>query len=261
MKDDSILFLGTSDAMPSVERSHASLLLRLAGQTILLDAGEPAARTMARECVDFGGLDAVAVSHLHPDHVGGLLQVIVAMWLEAKRSRDIPVYMPAEGIEVFHKLVHATYLFPEMIKFKVDFRPWRDGQPVTIGNVQVTPHKTTHLDSIRQIGGAKHGLACEPFLIEIAGNGKRVVYSGDMGSPRDLACALGRPLDLLVTECAHFSARPLFEMLRGRPIKRIAMTHLGRKLWADQAQLRPLAAQCGLDGDLVIARDGMRLNL
>ena len=38
-----IQFLGTSDGLPSADRFHASLLLRLAGQIILLDAASLAA--------------------------------------------------------------------------------------------------------------------------------------------------------------------------------------------------------------------------
>ena len=55
----SITFLGTSDGLPSADRHHASLLLRLAGQTILLDCGEPCSHTLKRMGVDFRNLDAV----------------------------------------------------------------------------------------------------------------------------------------------------------------------------------------------------------
>ena len=259
MSTDSITFLGTSDAVPSWERSHASLSLHMAGRTLQLDCGEPCAKNLAFECVDFGKIDAILLSHLHPDHVAGLPQVIIGMWLEAKRTRDIPVYMPAEGIETFSKLILTTYLFPELIKFNVDFRPVHDGQTFTIGAVHVTPHRTTHLDSIRRVAGDKHGIACEPFLYELAANGKRIAYSGDLGEAPDLLPVLDRPLDLLVTECAHFSPISLFETLRDKPIKRVAMTHLHRQLWEKRDELPAMAQEYGLADKLVIARDGMKL--
>ena len=259
MPADTITFLGTSDAIPSWERSHASLVAHMAGQTILLDCGEPCAKNLAFECVDFGMIDAILLSHLHPDHVAGLPQVIIGMWLESNRKHDIPVFMPAEGIETFRKLILTTYLFPELIKFNVDFRPLSDGQSFAIGAVQVTPHLTSHLDSIRRVAGNKHGIACEPFLYELAANGKRMAYSGDMGEARDLLTVLDRPLDLLVTECAHFSPQSLFETLRDKPVRRVALTHLHRQLWAKQEELPAMAKEYGLADKLVIARDGMKV--
>lgn len=259
MAKDTVTFLGTSDAVPSWERSHASLVAHLAGQIILLDCGEPCAKNLAFECVDFGKISAILLSHLHPDHVAGLPQVIIGMWLEAKRTRDIPVFMPAEGVETFRKLILTTYLFPELIKFNVDFRPLSDGQTFALGTVQVTPHRTTHLDSIRRIAGDKHGIACEPFLYELAANGKRIAYSGDLGEAQDLLVVLERPLDLLVTECAHFSPKSLFETLRDKPVKRVVMTHLHRQLWDKKDGLPAMAADYGLADKLVIARDGMKV--
>ncbi len=261
MADDSILFLGTSDAVPGWDRSHACLVARLAGQIIVLDCGEPAAKNMAFECVDFGAIEAIALSHLHADHVAGLLQVITAMWLEAKRSREIPVYLPAEGIETFRRLLDTTYLFPELIKFNVDLRPLKAGEPFAVGPVRVTPHRTTHLDSIRRIGGERRGIACEPFLFEMGANGKRLVYSGDLGSARDLEPALDGPLDLLVCECAHISPESLFEMLHNRSVKHLVLTHLSRTIWDEQGRLLELARRHGYADRCTIARDGMMVNL
>lgn len=259
MATDTITFLGTGDAVPSWERSHASLAVQMASQSLVLDCGEPCAKNLALACVDFGKIDAILLSHLHPDHVAGLPQVIIGMWLEAKRTRDIPVFMPAEGIETFRKLILATYLFPELIKFNVDFRPLSDGRTFTVGPVQVTPHLTTHLESIRRIAGNKHGVACEPFLYELAANGKRIAYSGDMGEAGDLLAVLDRPLDLLVTECAHFSLPSLLKTLRGKPIRRVALTHLHRQLWAKKEDLPAMAREYDLADRLIIVHDGMKL--
>ncbi len=68
-----------------------------------------------------------------------------------------------------------------------------------------------------------------------------------------------RPLDLLVTECAHFSLESLFETLRGKPIRRVALTHLHRQLWAKKEELPAMAKEYGLAEKLTIARDGMKL--
>jgi ribonuclease BN (tRNA processing enzyme) len=260
MSNDSVRFIGTSDARPSSGRSHASLLLRLAGQTILLDCGEPAARNLNEAGINCGAIDAIVLSHLHSDHVGGFLQVMMSMWLDAKRKSDIPVYMPAEGIDVFKKLLHATYFFRELIKFEPDFRPLQTGKTFSIGAVELTPYPTTHLDSIRRLAGERHGIACEAFLFRIAGGGKQIVYSGDMGAASDMEPVLDRPLDLLISECAHFSPESLFKTLRGKPIQRLAMTHMTRLLWEKQGKLPALAQPYCLSDKLVVAHDGLELS-
>ena len=70
-----------------------------------------------------------------------------------------------------------------------------------MNDIMVTPHPTTHLDSLKEITGKADA---ESFLFEMVSGGRRFIYSGDLGSPEDLHDVLLEPADLLICELATF---------------------------------------------------------
>ena len=237
---DSVTFLGTSDGLPSPDRNHASLLLRLAGQTILVDCGEPCSHTLKRMRVEFNSIDAVFVSHTHSDHVGGLPMLLQSMWLEG-RTRPLPLWTPHRAIRPLHDWLHACYLFEPLFKFRINWRAISPQKVGRVGNVKFCAHRTTHLDETRARFAKKFsrvGFDAFSFVFEAGRN--RIGYSADIGKPRDLTPLCTKPLGLLVVELAHFHPDDLIEFLRGRDVEYVAITHMGR---AVRARLREVRAR------------------
>jgi len=223
-----ITFLGTADGAPCAARAHAALLVDLAGQRMLLDCGEPCSRNLKIRGISYDSLDGVVISHTHNDHVGGLPMLLQAMWLETRR-RPLSLWLPAPAIAPLQRWLQHGYLFPEALPFRVRWRRHRPGAPWRTGALTGRSWPTTHLEPTRrrfqrrypQVGYAAYGIG-------LAGGGKRIAYSGDLGAVSDLVPLCRRPLDLLVVELAHIHPRDLVAFLRDRPIARIAVTHLGR---------------------------------
>src|ERR1041384_930055 len=115
---DSATLLGTSDGLPSPDRFHASLLLRLAGQTILVDCGEPCSHSLKRMGVDFNSIDAIVISHTHSDHVGGLAMLLQSMWLE-DRTSPLPLWLPAHAIRPLQDWLARGLFFRTPFKFPI----------------------------------------------------------------------------------------------------------------------------------------------
>jgi ribonuclease BN (tRNA processing enzyme) len=242
---NTITFLGTSDGLPSADRQHAALLLRLAGQTILLDAGEPCSHTLKRLGVDFNSLDAVVISHTHSDHIAGLPMLLQSMWLE-QRTRPLPVWLPRQAIPAFQRWMLACYLFPSKFDFKIRWHALADKKAIKSGEVALRAFRNSHLDRTRAMFARRYptlGFDAFSFLLEAAG--KRIAYSSDLGSVDDLTPLCVKPLDLLIVELAHFHPDRLVEFLRDRPVTHPVITHMGRpvraKLPAVKRCLRRLA--------------------
>lgn len=237
---DSLTFLGTSDGLPSPDRHHASLLLKLAGQTILLDCGEPCGHTLKRRGEDFNAIDLVVITHTHSDHIGGFPMLMQSMWLE-KRKRPLTVWLPAHAMPPLRKWLDACYLFEPLLGFPIKWVTLDTQAMMRCGAVQLRAFRTTHLDGLRRLFAKSHqSVQFNAFSILATGKGKRFGYSGDIGSPQDLLPMCEKPLDLLAVELAHFHPAAMFEFLQSKEVQRVAFTHMARSVKARFAEVRVL---------------------
>ncbi|MBI3415374.1 MAG: ribonuclease Z [Verrucomicrobia bacterium] len=231
---------GVGDGWPSGERGHSAFLYRFGDVQLLFDCGEPVSGSFKASGANYDAIDRIFLSHLNFDHIGGLFMLLQGFWLEG-RTKDLTIHLPAEGIVPIRQLLDAGYLFEELLPFRLSFDALHKGEAVSIGGVRVTPFANTHLDSLRVKFQAKHPQAFEAFSFLIEHDGVRVGHSADIGAPEDLVPLLKKPLDLLVSELAHFEAEKLFDYLRGQAIKRIIFVHLSRKYWDNFDTTRRLA--------------------
>lgn len=233
---------GVGDGWPGADRNHASFLYRLGRTTILVDCGEGVSARFKATGLPYDLIDSVFISHLHADHCGGFWMFIQGLWLE-QRKKDLPVYMPADGVKAFNQMLATSYLFPEIIPFRLKLEGLRAMRPVMTGDARVTPFRTTHLDRLRKEHRKNHAREYDAYSFLIEAHGLRIAHSADIGRPEDLAPLLRGPLDLLVCELAHFRAEDLFKYLDGRNIKRVIFVHVARPYWQDLKNTRLLAAK------------------
>lgn len=223
---DTVTFLGTANGLANAERNHAALLARLAGQTILLDAGQPCSQTLKRLGVGFDKLDAVVVTHAHSDHIGGLPMLLQSMWLDGRR-RPLPIWLPRATIRPLRAWLIACHLFPERLGFAIRWRPIPSC--IRIGKVRIRAVRNTHLNATRLRFGKRYPRAgYEAFSLLVETPRCRFVYSADIGAVSDLAPLCREPLDMLITELAHITAKELSDFLRTHDVRRVVITHMGR---------------------------------
>jgi len=141
-------------------------------------------------------------------------------------------------------MLHAAFLFEELLGFRLKFSPWNAGKPAAVGDVRVTPFPTTHLDTMRERFGKKYRIdfSAYCFLLETKG-GLRIGHSADLGRPEDLEPLVAKPLDLLVCELAHFTPEEIFTYLKDRRIGKVVFVHVGRDYWKNLSRVRRLAAK------------------
>jgi ribonuclease BN (tRNA processing enzyme) len=164
----------------------ASYLLRVGAASILLDIGQGSFARLAGT-LDPATLDAVVISHLHPDHFIDLVALRHYLRWEKPRRR-VRVIGP-EGLD---ERLDALHDEPGFSAASFDVEPLREGT-VSVGAFTIQATRVTHTESSFgfRVGGGVGGDASP------APTG--LVYSGDCGRAEDLDI-LTRPGDTLLCE-------------------------------------------------------------
>ncbi|TLW93869.1 MBL fold metallo-hydrolase [Saccharomonospora piscinae] len=176
--------LGSSGAWPEAGRACSGFLFRDGGTRIVLDLGYGTVSRLLEHCPD-GAVDAVVITHEHPDHCADLSALARVRHYRAAGEPRVPLYCPPGVLDV---LTAAEPTIDPSAVFDVcplDGRAtWRIGERIAdrIDALAVpVPHH------VPAVGVRLHGPSAT------------VAYTGDTG-PSDVLTELGAGADLFVAE-------------------------------------------------------------
>jgi len=118
-----LIFLGTSAAVPSSYRGHASIALRYFNETLLFDCGEGTQRQLIRSGTSYMRINRIFITHYHGDHFLGLPGLFQTMSL-GERVEPLYLYGPP-GIE--DVLSHLLSLCRTELSYEVVPKRLREG--------------------------------------------------------------------------------------------------------------------------------------
>lgn len=146
-----ITVLGTGSARPTIERHHSAHALNVHEQFYLIDCGE-GTQTRLLECgINPLKLNAAFITHLHGDHVYGLLPLISSMGLMGRRT-PFHVYAPSPMGEVMKD--HYKY-FDTNLPFEIVYH-----------EIDTTKHKMVYENSVMEVWSIplRHRLPTSGYL-------------------------------------------------------------------------------------------------
>ena len=76
-----VVILGSGASLPTLQRQASAVALQRHGEIFLLDCGEGTQLQWRRAGLRFGKLKAICISHLHGDHVNGLVGLLQTLSL------------------------------------------------------------------------------------------------------------------------------------------------------------------------------------
>ncbi len=109
-----ITFLGTGSGVPSPERGLASVAVQRQGELILFDCGEATQIQYRRAGLGFAPLSTIAISHMHGDHVTGLLGLLMSLQM-ADREDALDLYGPpgvGQYVELSRRCLYTKFGYP-----------------------------------------------------------------------------------------------------------------------------------------------------
>src|SRR5436305_6161164 len=145
MRSTRLRFLGCGDAFGNGGRLHTCFHLEGEDEPLLIDCGATALQALKRERIDPATVGWVALTHLHGDHFGGLVWLI----LEGRstgRSKPLLISGPVGTEARVRAAADALYAgsLSAAMPFPVTFREYAERQPVTMGDAVVTPFEVAH---------------------------------------------------------------------------------------------------------------------
>ncbi len=134
-----LTFLGTSASRPTVERGVSAIALVREGETFLVDCGEGTQRQMMRWGVSFN-LGDLLLTHLHTDHVLGVLGLLRTMALQG-RTEPMRLFGP-RGTQAL--LRRADGWGVEKLTFPLTVQDIAPGEPLRRAGYDLLPFPVDH---------------------------------------------------------------------------------------------------------------------
>ncbi len=257
-----VVFLGTGNALPSVERANTALVLMAAPgeRAVLVDCGGDPYRNLARAGIDAERVSDLVITHAHIDHIGGLPSLIESFRIAGRRS-PLHIYANQHALAVARDLL-AAFAFELTLDrwpFAVELHELTWGESLVIGHFTVVPLPTEH--TVPSLG-----LRFTP----VAG-GPTLAYTSDT----KLAPALddiARGADLFIAEATyprgsedaalavrHLTITQAATVAQGARAKALALVHLSAGHQRDRAVRRE--ARAAFRGEVILPRDGLVLEI
>ncbi|OEU87225.1 MBL fold metallo-hydrolase [Streptomyces abyssalis] len=243
--------VGCSGSFPSAESACSSYLVEAGGYRLLLDMGNGALGELQRHSGLYD-LDAVALSHLHPDHCIDMCGYFVARYYrhEGGRCEPIPVYGP-RGTERRLTVAYGDTPSDSAMSEVFDFRALTAGGAFELGPFSVRTEEVAH------------PVESYAFRVTHRESGRTLVYSGDTGTCGALT-ELARDADLFLCEASftdgkedipglHLNGREAGECAQDAGVERLVLTHVPP--WTD-AKVNLRDAKDVFEGPVELARPG-----
>ncbi|MDR8019534.1 MBL fold metallo-hydrolase [Nesterenkonia aerolata] len=255
-----LTIIGCSGSFPGPESPASCYLLTAEheGKTwrVILDLGNGSLGKLQQHMA-LEDLDAVCLSHLHPDHFMDLCGLHVAIrWRPGGwPGIHVPVFGPSHTAE---RIAYAYGLDPDPgMHPDFDFRTWQPRTPVTIGPFTITPVPVRH--------PIDEAYALRVETLGTDGSVRVLTYSGDTDACDGLVEA-AQGADVFLCEAAfedgrddhidgvHLTGARAGEMAERAGAGRLLLTHI--PVWTSQQVLLRHARQ-SFAGDLAVAVAGV----
>lgn len=209
------IIFGSGSGIPVLNRCLSSIYVQFQGTRLLFDCGEGCSRHLLRHKLCKDELDAIVISHYHPDHVSGILMLIQMFYLQ-NRSKELRVFLP-ERTSDFEAILQFHYSFSQRWPFELHLHPMEELAQLYPG---VQSHPTDHLWGYRDIiESMKLPNQMKSWAFKI----QNWVYSADIQTT-DCIAPIIQDIHTLIVDASHPSLEQILK-LKDYKITRVILNH------------------------------------
>ncbi|MFJ8714020.1 MBL fold metallo-hydrolase [Streptomyces violaceus] len=241
--------LGGCGAWPVKDQPCSGYLVESEGFRLFVDPGY-ATFPALQEYATAEQVDAVLVTHGHPDHCADLNPLLRARVLSEEPPAPLPVYTLPSALDAVLSLDR-----PGMLGDSFELRAFRGGDSFEIGPFRIDTRLLPHF--VPNAG------------VRLTAGGLSLAYTGDTG-PSPEVTALARDADVLLSEATYvdqvpradeeflLSARLAGEYAEAAGAARLLLTHL----WPGTGHAAAVSAAArAFTGPIDVARPGLMAHL
>ncbi len=247
-----LIILGSSNAIPDARHENTHMVIVGEQRTILVDCVSNPILRLQQARVEFNNLTDLILTHFHPDHVSGVPQLLMNMWLMGRR-RSLSIY----GL-------HHTLDRIEGLMGYYSWSEWPNLFPIAFYRLPAG-ERTLVLESeeFRIFSSpVRHLIPAIGLRIELKQNDKVVAYSSDT-EPCAQVIRLAEGADVLIHESAggflgHSSAAEAGDTARQAEVGELYLIHYPTGKYASGDLVAE--AKMSFAGPVTLAQDFMTLD-
>ena len=250
-----ITVVGSGTVVPRLERRQSCVVVEAGEETLFFDLGSGAVRGMLRAGLDPFAVDRIFFTHFHPDHTVDVVPLLFSIKYGAEEERSRHLYLT--GPEPFRAFWGSvTNVWGEFML---------GDYPTCVSELPHECPSPLDLPGCRlSWAPAEHRL--ESIAYRLDGEEGSFVYTGDTEYSESVV-DLARGAQTMLIECSfpdespvpgHLTPSGVARIASEAGVRRVVLTHVYPA--ADELDLRSEVGR-GFGGEVIVARDGLRLGI
>jgi len=213
------ILLGTGSGMPELDKNQSSLYVNVNGKHLLFDCGEGVSKQLLKHHLDNNVLDAIFISHYHPDHISGLFMLLQMLKIQ-KREKPLQLFLPERPAALVETL-QFLYTFIQKFTFPLHILDCEESE---LYFEEVNAALTDHLLEYEGlVNENKLPNLLHSYAFRISGPEGSLAYTSDINKV-DSVQFLIRDCHTVIIDAQHPEADQIIR-LQYSGIKRVLLTH------------------------------------
>ena len=244
-----LVVLGSGTCVPSLKRGAPGYLLIVCDKQIVIDCGSGTLLQLEKAGKSYQSIDAVFLTHTHPDHISDLIPFIQALSATPgfTRKKELLIVGP-KGLKNFYEQCICS-LMGKPKTFAIELVEIED--TLDLGYLFVFSAKTLHSPN--------------SIAYRFETGGKSLVITGDCDYDQRLI-PFSHHADLLVIDCSfpnalkmpgHLTPKEAGLIAKKAEVKKLILSHIYPTIYPDDERLKECKRE--FDGDVRLAADFMEI--
>jgi hypothetical protein len=205
--------------MPEPDSHLSSVYVEADGLCLLFDCGEGTSHQLLKHGLAGDKIDAIFISHYHPDHISGIYMLMQMLYLQ-ERKKPLRLFLP-EQLDFFLQTLRFMYTFREKLGFELLVHPCEESGTVFPEVAAIpTDHLLGYAELVKTANLPNH---MRSFAFRIDSASGSLVYTSDIQTT-DVVSGILKHCHTAIVDAQHPDLEQILK-LKDNSTGRLLLTH------------------------------------